>query len=85
MLHAKIVTVDGAVACVGSANVNSRSMAHDDEVCAVVFDPGIVALLDRHADEDLERSERSEEGRWHRRSLRQRVVEGATRVIEARL
>jgi cardiolipin synthase A/B len=85
MLHAKVVTVDDAVACVGSSNINSRSMARDDEVSMVLFDPELTAVLDGHADEDLEASVRIEEARWAHRSLPQKVLETATRVMRPRL
>ena len=58
MLHAKVMTVDGHVANVGSANLNSRSMALDEEINMVVLDATSCATLDRHFDEDLERSVR---------------------------
>ena len=32
MLHAKVMTVDGLVANIGSANFNARSAARDEEV-----------------------------------------------------
>ena len=75
MLHAKVMTVDGIVANIGSANLNARSVARDEEVNLVVIDPDITAALDRQFDEDLERSTRIEPGRWERRALTQRVAE----------
>jgi cardiolipin synthase len=79
MLHAKIMTVDGIVANVGSANVNGRSTERDEEINVVAIDPFLTAFLDRHFDEDLARSERVRPGRWEERSVWQRVVETATR------
>jgi cardiolipin synthase len=81
MLHTKIMTVDGVLANIGSANVNSRSTELDEEVNLVVFDPTVVAELDAQFDEDLEASERIERGRWRRRSLPQRVLERTARVF----
>jgi cardiolipin synthase len=79
MLHAKVMTIDGEVANVGSANLNARSTELDEEINLVVFDPEITATLDAHFDEDLERSERIEPGRWRSRPLRQRAFE---RLVE---
>ena len=81
MLHAKIATVDGLVAVVGSANMNRRSMAHDEEVVLVVLDERVTAHLDEHYDDDLRRSERIEATRWESRPVRQRVAERATTVV----
>jgi cardiolipin synthase len=75
MMHAKIMTVDGQVANVGSANFNARSLHCDEEINMVIFDPSIVGALDRHFDDDLERSVRIDPRRWQRRSLLQHVKE----------
>jgi cardiolipin synthase A/B len=75
MLHAKVMTVDGAIANVGSANLNTRSVALDEEINVVVVDERIASELDAHFEADLERSVRIERGRWERRSLWQRTAE----------
>jgi cardiolipin synthase A/B len=75
MLHAKVMTVDGQVANVGSANFNTRSIALDEEINAVVLDSAVVATLDAHFDADLERSNRIEPGSWEKRSAVQRLAE----------
>ena len=75
MLHAKVMTVDGRIANVGSANLNSRSAALDEEINVVAIDDALVRTLDAHFDEDLERSIRIEPGRWEDRSVRQRLAE----------
>ncbi|HEU4355901.1 MAG TPA: phospholipase D-like domain-containing protein [Actinomycetota bacterium] len=75
MLHAKIMTVDGLVANVGSANLNARSTELDEEINLVTFDPRLVRELDAQFDEDLERSEPVTPSRWEDRPIRQRVFE----------
>ena len=75
MIHAKVMTVDRCVASVGSANLNTRSVALDEEINAVVIDDEIVAELDAHFEDDLERSVRIEPGRWERRPVWQRTAE----------
>jgi cardiolipin synthase len=82
MLHAKILTVDGSVAAIGSANFNSRSLAIDDEVNLVVLHEPAVAVLDRHFDEDLARSEELDLSRWRDRSITQRVKEKVAGVLD---
>lgn len=75
MLHAKVMTVDGRVASVGSANLTSRSLLLDDEVNVVVFDPEVVATLDADFGHDLARSEPVDPARWPERGLAQRAKE----------
>jgi cardiolipin synthase len=81
MLHAKVITVDGAVACIGSPNVNTRSMRKDDEVACVVLDADVVHHLDDHFDHDLTRAERLTPERWQERSTLARAGERVVRLI----
>ena len=81
MLHAKVMTVDGLVSNIGSANLNSRSTACDEEVNLVAIDRQLTRLLDRHFDEDLERSVALSLERWEQRPLAQRALEKATNPV----
>ena len=75
MLHAKVMTVDGVASNIGSANLNSRSTALDEEINVVVLDADMARTLDGHFDEDLARSVKIETARWEQRSLPQRAIE----------
>lgn len=79
MLHCKVISVDGRVASLGSANVNSRSLSLDDEVNLLIHDPDVVAQLDADFDVDLTRSERVQPRRWRGRPVSARLLEVATR------
>jgi cardiolipin synthase A/B len=81
MLHAKVMTVDGGISNVGSANLNARSTEQDEEINLVVMDPAITRILDVQFDEDLARSERIEPGRWNSRPLHQRAFERTVEPI----
>jgi cardiolipin synthase A/B len=85
MLHAKVMTIDGSLAVVGSANFNRRSTQYDDEVVMVIFGDAMTALLDRHMDEDLARAEPIDLEDWEQRGLLQRVQEKAVSVIDGLL
>jgi len=75
MLHAKVMTVDGLVANIGSANFNSRSVTWDEEINVVAIDPDLASVLDSQFDDDLGRSVRIEPGRWRHRSVAQQAAE----------
>jgi cardiolipin synthase len=81
MLHAKVMTVDGIASVIGSANMNRRSMALDEEVVLSVLDPVVARRLEDDFDRELPRCERIEPRRWQDRPLRQKVQEKATVVI----
>jgi len=75
MLHAKVMTVDGTVASVGSANFTSRSLLLDDEVNLVVLDPDVVSVLDADFDADVAHAEAVDPAGWPERGLAQRAKE----------
>jgi cardiolipin synthase A/B len=75
MLHAKVMTVDGVLANVGSAQLNARSVTWDEEISLVVLDRDLVRVLDAQFDDDLGRSVRIRPGTWRRRSGAQHALE----------
>ncbi len=85
MLHAKIMTVDGLAANVGSANFDARSLVLDDEVNLVVLDPDVVAELDGDFDADVSQSEPIELGGWEDRNLLQKAKEAVASAIDEHL
>jgi len=82
MLHAKILTADGVVATVGSANFNHRSLSLDDEANVVVFHRETTQLLDEHFEEDLKRSRELDADRWEERSAVQKAAEKVVSAAE---
>ncbi|QJT02586.1 cardiolipin synthase B [Streptomyces asoensis] len=81
MMHAKVITVDGVAALVGSTNFNRRSLDHDEEIMLAVLDQEFTATLDAHFDDDLKSAALIREGRWRRRSALQRAREVAVMPI----
>ena len=81
MLHAKVMTIDGIASVVGSANMNRRSMALDEEVVLSVLDPVVATRLEADFDAELERCDRIEPRRWEDRPLHQKAQEKATTVL----
>ena len=81
MMHAKIMTIDGEVAVVGSSNFNRRSLDHDEEVVVIALDRDLTARLDADFDDDLTRSTEIDLTRWRNRSAPQRALERAVMPI----
>lgn len=81
MMHCKVFTVDGQLACVGSANFNQRSMSQDDEICVVVADEDVVRRLDRDYEDDLERSEQIALNGWEKRGPLRRIKETLSSIV----
>lgn len=58
LIHAKIVTVDGQMTLIGSANLDRRSFDLNYEVNMLVVDPSVTAMLDDRQQSYVQRSHR---------------------------
>lgn len=85
MMHVKAVTVDGAIACVGSVNINQRSVEKDEEVALLVLDTDLVATIDEQFAEDLEVSVPVRPDRDLRPRVARRVAAALLRPIRREL
>ncbi|MEM6640718.1 MAG: phospholipase D-like domain-containing protein, partial [Pseudomonadota bacterium] len=82
-MHAKILLVDDCVACIGSANINHRSLSKDEECCAMVISESLVDQLRADFDHDWSQSQPYTSADWQRRSWVQRCKEQiATTMVE---
>lgn len=81
MLHAKILTVDGTLALVGTTNFDARSVAINEQVGLLVHDPRVTAVLDRHFEEDLADSRRLDPHQWARRPWSRRALQLAGHAL----
>lgn len=81
-LHSKLITIDNEVAFIGSANMDFRSMEHNFEITAVVYDTGFATQLS-----DTMEADREEHGvaidpqRWQKRSIWRRLLESLLRLF----
>lgn len=75
LLHAKMMTVDGIWGTIGSANLDNRSLALNDELNLVVYNREMVGHLDRVFAADLTRSPPIGSERWRSRGLWERLIE----------
>ncbi len=85
MLHCKIILMDGELACIGSANMNQRSLGKDDEILLNVIEPDTVRTLGKQYEEDLTHSDQATDAEWLHRSLASRIGELLTKPFRAEL
>jgi cardiolipin synthase len=82
MIHAKLVTLDGRLACLGSANFNQRSLRRDDELLVFAFDRKLAGALDADFDRDVEDAAEVDLESWRRRGLWPRIRETLVRLVD---
>jgi cardiolipin synthase len=84
-LHAKHMTVDRAVALIGSTNIDIRSFALNAEASLLVYDPEVVRALEAVQARYLAASRTLEPARWAARSLGAKTVENTARLADSLL
>ena len=84
-LHAKVITIDGTWANVGSSNFENRSLLLNDEINLSVQHASVAAELERQFCGDLEVSQELDLHSWRRRPLAKRAREYAPELIRQSL
>ena len=84
-LHAKVITIDGIWAHIGSSNLDNRSIALNDEINASIQHTTVAAELEQHFRDDLQTSQELNLQNWRRRPLRKRAQEYATELTRQSL
>lgn len=66
-IHAKAITADGAASLIGSANLNFRSLYHDEEFSLLIKNAKLTKQLDEQFERDLERAREISPKVWTQR------------------
>jgi cardiolipin synthase len=75
LLHAKTMTVDGLWGTIGSANLDNRSFALNEELNLVVYSRDVVRRLEESFRDDLAHARRVDYSRWLARGPLERLLE----------
>jgi cardiolipin synthase len=74
-IHAKTMVVDDELCCIGSVNMDIRSLQVDDEICGVFYANPTVTEYSRIYDEDITHCEPYTLEQFHARTSGERFVE----------
>ncbi len=80
-LHAKFVTIDDAIAWIGSSNLDIRSFALNAEIVVLLYDSGVCERLNVEQDRYLRDGEFLQSDTWQARPLRRKVAENLARLF----
>lgn len=80
-IHAKIISVDGEVASLGSANMDMRSFQLNFEVNALLYDQEVVTKLDNDFANDLANSIKVDLAEFAQRPLTVKIRQSAARLL----
>jgi cardiolipin synthase A/B len=82
-LHAKHLSVDDAIALIGSSNIDTRSFTLNAEVSLLVYDPPVVMRLHALQDEYFANSDLLTLEEWKRRPRLTKVCQNIARLVDS--
>ena len=82
-LHAKHLSIDGAIAVIGSSNMDIRSFALNAEVSLVVYDAEVTARLREQEERYFATSDRLSQVEWMKRPLAEKICENLAQTDES--
>lgn len=80
-LHAKVMTIDGMIASVGTANMDIRSFKLNFEVNALIYDKKVVEELEKRFEKDIEQCTQITSLEYGQRSRLIRFKEQVSRLL----
>lgn len=83
LLHAKHVSIDDAVALIGSSNLDIRSFSLNAEISLIVYDPAVVAQLRREQDANIADSRPLSADQWAERSRAAKILQYTARLFDS--
>jgi cardiolipin synthase len=80
-IHSKVITIDGEICNVGTANMDIRSYMLNYEVNTVIYDKEITARLDSDLLMDLQNSIEITEEYFNNMPVHQKFIQSLARVL----
>lgn len=80
-IHAKVLLIDQMLACVGTANLDMRSLYSNYELNALLFDIAAIRRLERDFMEDLRQSYEVDAAGFRNRPRKQKTYESITHIL----
>ncbi|WP_353892434.1 cardiolipin synthase [Proteinivorax hydrogeniformans] len=80
-LHAKMLTIDGKVTSIGTANMDIRSFAHNFEINTLIFDSNLSKWCSKAFEEDMQKSKLVTRETYDSRGLGVKMLESISRLM----
>lgn len=81
-LHSKLMTIDGEISFIGSANMDFRSLEHNFEVTSVVYDKAFAEMIEEVLRKDIEGyGTLIELNKWNKRAWIRKLTESILRLF----
>ncbi len=78
--HSKVISIDGLMSIVGSANMDVRSFEHNFEIMGVIYNSDCAGVIEKQFLQDLKHCRQISAGKWAARPLKDKIKESFARL-----
>ena len=78
--HSKVISIDGLMSIVGSANMDMRSFEHNFEIMAAIYNQDCAKTIEERFLKDLQSCKQILPNKWAKRSINQKIKESLARL-----
>jgi len=79
--HSKVISIDGELCIIGSANMDNRSLEHNFEITAIIYNNEMAQKIDSQFITDTERCKSLASSKWAKRSVKNQIKEAFARLL----
>jgi cardiolipin synthase len=79
--HSKVMSIDGNISIVGSANMDTRSFEHNFEIMSVLYNSDCAKVVEDKFLQDLEECDEVNLVKWRKRPVEEKVRESFFRLL----
>ena len=78
--HSKVISIDGLMSIVGSANMDMRSFEHNFEIMAAIYNQDCAKTIEERFLKDLQSCRQILPNKWAKRSINHKIKESLARL-----
>lgn len=78
--HSKVISIDGKMSIVGSANMDTRSFEHNFEIMSVIYNKECAGIIEHQFIKDCGACRQINDSKWKKRPRSQKVKESFARL-----
>ncbi len=78
--HSKVISIDGKMSIVGSANMDTRSFEHNFEIMSVIYNKECAGIIESQFIKDCGACRQINAGKWKKRPRSQKIKESFARL-----
>jgi len=79
--HSKVISIDGEFCIIGSANMDNRSLEHNFEITAIIYNRDLSLEIENQFRTDIERCKTLASSKWAKRSKVNQIKESFARLL----